>query len=124
MDPDGEGSDEAVDGAVGRGLVGRVVGHRAEDVAAQSLNACLGSAPSRLQTGARRAGGGAGDGEPVVGAGRVPHHGHARLRGSGYGEAVPHVRGAGRVADTTEPSLVSHTDGVLLIGQLQTLILL
>ena len=42
------------------GLVGGVVGHRAEYVATQSLNACLGGAAGRLETGARGAGGGAG----------------------------------------------------------------
>ena len=118
MNPDGEWSDKAVDGAVGRGLVGGVVGHRAEYVATQPLNACLGGAAGRLETGARGAGGGAGDGEPVRGAGGVPHHGHPRLRGGRDGEAVSHVRMTGSVADTTESSLMSHTDGVLLIGQL------
>ena len=124
MNADGEGSDEAVDGAVRRGLVAGVVGDRAEDVSTQSLDTCLRSAPSCLVTGAGSAGGGAGYGEPVRGAGGVPHHGHAWSLGRGDGEAVILVPVTRSVADPTESSLMSHTDGVLLVRQLETLILL
>ena len=74
----------------------------------------------RLPAAACRAGGGAGDGDPVLGAGQVPHH---RLPGrGGDGEAVGVLTGG--VADPTEASLVPHTDGVLLVGELQSLALL
>ena len=74
----------------------------------------------RLPAAACRAGGGAGDRDPVLGAGQVPHQ---RLPARGRdGEAVGVLTGG--VADPTETSLVSDTDGVLLVGQLQSLALL
>ena len=121
MDPDGEGLDEAVDVAVcGLRPVGRVVCDGAEDGATNPLDAVLWLAARRLLAAAGRAGGGAGDGDPVLGAGQVSNHGLAS-RGRD-GEAVRVLTGG--VADPTETSLVPHTDGVLLVGELQTLALL
>ena len=121
MNPDGEGPDEAVNVAVGwGGLVCRVVCDGAEDGATDPLNAVLRLTACRLPAAAGRAGGGAGDGDPVLGAGQVPHQ---RLPGrGGDGETVGVL--TGRVADPTETSLVPHTDRVLLVGELQTLALL
>ena len=87
-------------------LVGRIVGDGAEDLPTQSLYAVLWRAPCRLLAAPRRAGGGAGDGDPVLGAGRVPHHGQP-CRGRD-GEAVDVL--AGGVADSTEAPLVADTD--------------
>ena len=105
------------------GLVGRIIDNRAKYVATQPLNTRLWHAAGRLLAAARRAGRGAGDGQPVVGAVRVPHPRHPGGARQGDGEAV-HVWLAGGVADTTESSLMSDTDGVLLVRQLQTLTLL
>ena len=121
VDPDGEGPDEAVDVAVcGLRPVGRVVCDGAEDGATNPLDAVLWLAARRLLAAAGRAGGGAGDGDPVLGAGQVSHHGSSS--GGGDGETLGVLTGG--VADPTETSLVSHTDRVLLIGQLEALALL
>ena len=121
MDPDGEGSDEAVDGAVcGGAPVSRVVGDGAEDGATDPLDAVLRLTAGCLPAAAGRAGGGARDGDPVLGAGQVSHQGGAGRGGDG--ETVGVLTGG--VADPTETSLVSHTDRVLLIGQLEALALL
>ena len=121
MDSDGEGSDKAVYGAVSRrGSVVGIVSDGAKDLSAEPLDAVLWLAAGGLLAAARGAGGGAGDGDPVLGAGRVPHQWQT---GRGRdGEAVGVL--AGGVADPAEAPLVSDTDGVLLVGELETLALL
>ena len=112
VNSDGEGSDKAVYGAVSRrSSVAGIVCDRAEHLSTQSLYTVLWITPRGLLAAPRGAGGGARDGDPVLGAGRVPHQGQP---GRGRdGEAVGVLTGG--VADPTEAPLVPHTDGVLLV---------
>ena len=95
-------------------LVGGIVDGGAEHISAQPLDAGLRLAARGLHAAAGRGGGGAGDGQPVGGAVRVPDPRHARGARRRDREAV-HVGLARRVADTAESPLVTHTDGVFLV---------